>query len=86
MRENCITGEVIKNISKYMIKNKFLRMLSFQYATKWKDTYCDALKDSFTIIDTDQDGVISEDEFIEGNLHSPSNQELLIHFLISIKL
>ena len=67
-QKNCIASDVIQNIQTYMVKNKFLRVLSFQYATRWKDTYCDPLIDAFTVIDSNGDGVISEGEFIEGKI------------------
>lgn len=69
----CIKEDVIENIQTYVVKNKFLRILSYQYATRWKDTYCESLKDSFMIIDKNQDGVISEEEFIEAILRFNGN-------------
>lgn len=45
---------------------RFLKLLAFQFSTKWKDTYCQPLKEALAVIDSDADGIISREEFISA--------------------
>lgn len=64
--QKLISTQFFKNIIDFIGKKTFLKLLSYQYATRWKDTYCEPLKSSLDAMDTDLDGIISLDEFKNG--------------------
>lgn len=58
--ENTIIDvDLIASLKSFIEKQTFLKLLSYQYATRWKDTYCGALQENLETIDTDRDGVVS---------------------------
>ena len=56
----------LKNITSFLNKSKFLKLLSFQYSAKWRDAFGKPLKDSMAALDVDGDGIISKEEFISA--------------------
>lgn len=50
--------------------SRFLKLLVFQFSTRWKDSFCKPLKEALEAIDSDHDGIISISEFLEGTLDS----------------
>lgn len=61
-----ISPQIFNNIKDFARKKTFLKLLSYQYATRWKDTYCEPLKASLDAMDADLDGIISKEEFKTG--------------------
>ena len=60
----CILEDLVMNrIVPFVKKNKFLRLLAFQYSSRWRDSYCKPLKEAFDHVDVDNDGIISYNEF-----------------------
>ena len=54
----------LNKVLHFISKSKFLKLLAFQYSTRWKDSFCKPLKDALEAIDSDHDGIISLEEFL----------------------
>lgn len=63
----------LNKIKPFLEKNKFLKLLAFQYSARWRDSSCLPLKEALQEIDVDQDGIISKEEYLAGRLFSSSN-------------
>lgn len=76
--ENHISIEVIEKIHMYMQKSSFLKLLCYHYSAKWRDSYCDSLKQALETIDQNRDGIISLDEFTLAllNCNTVLNEEI----------
>lgn len=51
----------------YMASARLSKLLSLQYASRWKDYDCGLLGETLNIFDTDNDGMISQAEFFQGS-------------------
>jgi len=50
----------------YMASVRLSKLLSLQYASRWKDCHCAILRETLSIFDTDNDGMISQAEFFQA--------------------
>lgn len=56
----------LNRIADFLKKNKLLKLFAFQYSARWRDCYCQPLKEALAQIDTDNDGIISYQEFMSA--------------------
>ena len=63
---------ILNRIISFLKRNNFLKLLAFQYSSRWRDSYCQPLKEALEQIDSDNDGIISYKEFMTGSLASRS--------------
>ena len=59
--------------AEYINSSRLVKLLSFLYASRWKECHCSLLRETLHIFDLDQDGVISKTEFFESRVCSPSH-------------
>lgn len=63
---------ILNRIISFLKRNNFLKLLAFQYSSRWRDSYCQPLKEALGQIDSDNDGIISYKEFMTGSRTSRS--------------